>query len=146
MTLLMISVNGLINIHDIRHSAKPAASRLVQPKGISAATFQSHSGLMSTMGPVTSTASGTLGANWGLYRSTLDSVTLVTAEVVNFRPQQEDVTGTAFRPYTMFHPLRPFLSIGYGRNCHLRGSGVGEGDDCDSGSYPFLQAQAKYML
>jgi regulator-associated protein of mTOR len=142
----MISKNGLINIHDIRHLTKPAASRLVQPKGLIGASFQSHSGLMSTTGPVTSRG-GIPSANWGMYRSTLGNITLVTEEDITFRPQQEDVTGNRLiTPYTRFHPLRPFLAIGYGRNCHLRGSGVGVGDDCDSGSYPFLQAQAKYAL
>lgn len=142
----MISTNGLINIHDIRHVSQPASTRLVHPTGIASASFQSHSGLMSTIGHINPAQDGKASANFGLYRSTLDSISLVTAEPISFDPQQEDVIKGKLTPYTDFHPLRPFLGLGYGRSCHLRGSGVGEGPDEDSGSYTFLQSQAKYMM
>jgi regulator-associated protein of mTOR len=99
---------------------------------------------MSTISQINPSAHPT--ADFGLYRSTLNTISLVTAERISFTAQQEDVAATNLVPYTIFHPLRPFLGLGYGRSCHLRGSGVGKGDDVDSGSYTFLQGQAKYML
>lgn len=104
---------------------------------------------MSTIGPINPllpTPPGRVSANYGLYRSNLATISLVNDEIVSFKNQEDDVRETERRPYTIFHPLRPFLSIGYGRSCHLRGSGVGRGDDVDSGSYGFMTSQAKYML
>lgn len=146
----MSSANGMINIHDIRQTSQPAASKLVHPTGISSASFQPHSGLMSTVSGINPSGSPGNGgrpyANFGLYRSTLATINTVTEEAITFGDQLEDVNGGRLTPYTIFHPLRPFLGLGYGRSCHLRGSGVGKGDDTDSGSYRFLQLQAKYML
>lgn len=68
----------------------------------------------------------------------------VTEECVTFTPQADDVASRRFKPYTVVHQLRPFLAIGYGRTCFLRGAGVGKGEDTDSGSYSFLRAQAKF--
>jgi regulator-associated protein of mTOR len=68
----------------------------------------------------------------------------VSEERVVFDIQEEGVV-QEFRPYTVLHPLRPFLGIGYGKNCWLKGSGVGKGHDTDSGSYSFLKEQARFL-
>jgi len=151
-----LSANGLINIHDIRHLNEPAASLLVHPSGISSASFQAHSGLMSAVSVLnpaltpsstaTPTDPGRPRANWSIHRSAVSRPTLVTEETTTFSPQSEDVGQRGFKPYTSVHPLRPFLAVGYGRTCFLRGSGVGKGEDTDSGSYSFLKAQAKFVM
>jgi hypothetical protein len=84
-------------------------------------------------------------ANWMLHRSTLSDLSVVSQDNIVFGHQSEDVLRGGFKPYTVIHPLRPFLSLGYGRTCYMRGSGVGKGDDTDSGSYSFLRAQAKFI-
>ncbi|KAK8864455.1 hypothetical protein IAR55_001704 [Kwoniella newhampshirensis] len=186
--------NGIVNVFDLRHLNTPTSSLLVHPDGIASASFQAHSGLMSTISNVClpsskrknslcpdspSKLSSALShlrllhkpksesenhtrslrpqpdsdfdkivtspeTNFALHRSTLGSLTSVTEETIHFPPQEPDVNQRDFRPYTAFHPLRPFLGIGYGRNCYLRGCGVGKGDDTDSGSYSFLRAHAKF--
>jgi hypothetical protein len=83
-------------------------------------------------------------ANFTLHRSTLSMLSTVSEDKIIFESQAEDVVAGKFNPYTFIHPLRPFLSVGYGRTCYLRGSGKGEGDDTDSGSYSFLRAQSKF--
>ncbi|WVQ80742.1 hypothetical protein IAT38_002847 [Cryptococcus sp. DSM 104549] len=206
--------NGLINVHDLRRLSQPASCLLAHPSGIASASFQPHSGLMSTMSvlnrppplastrpaasqntdvevqvpahktqskiasalshlslrkppsPTFSSASTNTSnppspnasprltsviptpprpsptASWALHRAALGSLSEVTTELINFGPQVRDVEAGDFRPYTVMHPLRPFLGMGYGRTCYLRGCGVGKGDDTDSGSYSFLRAQA----
>lgn len=139
----------MINIHDLRRLDSPTSSVVAQPGGICKANFQAHSGLMSTVGNLEYILQGGQAlpaVNWSLHRSTLSTVTRVTQETIHFPKQAPDVAERDIKPYTVLHPLRPFLGVGYGRNCHLRGSGVGEGDTTDSGSYSFLQAQAKHML
>ena len=83
-------------------------------------------------------------ANWSLHHTSLGSCNPVTVESRSFESQPADVMTQGFRPYTVMHPLRPFLGIGFGETCYLRGCGVGKGDDTDSGSYTFLREQAKY--
>ncbi|ODO09834.1 hypothetical protein I350_02053 [Cryptococcus amylolentus CBS 6273] len=189
--------NGMLSVHDIRNLSQPAASVLAHPEGISSASFQPHSGLMSTISildvsqehgspvkhdpeivkqkplsqkfqlatalshlsvrPKSSSSTQTLPsvqptslvsttANWSLHRTALGSCEPVTSETMAFPVQSPDVQAQNYRPYTVMHPLRPFLGIGYGRKCHLRGCGVGEGDCTDSGSYTFLKSQAKYLI
>ena len=155
------SSNGLINVHDIRHLSEPTASVLVHPAGTSWASFQAHSGLMSTVSVLNpdsisrTSPSNQAGpsslpeqapyANFGLYRSTGSVLSSVTEERMTFAQQGSDVSAHGYKPYTVLHPLRPFLAVGYGRTCFLRGAGVGKGDDTDSGSYSFLKAQAKFV-
>lgn len=156
----------MINIHDLRNLKTPVSSILAHPSGISSASFQAHSGLMSTTSNLNPSAthqmstdpfltegisglsmgSGRPTVNFGLYRSTDSSISLVTADHISFDVQSPDVAERGFRPYTVVHSLRPFVGIGYGRTCYLRGSGIGRGDDTDSGSYSFLSAQAKFNL
>lgn len=196
--------NGLINVHDIRNLSQSAASVLAHPDGIASASFQPHSGLMSTVSllnkPPLNSSKGTImsvtpayshsstqsklstalshfhlrsrsnsspkirpsytmnnnitlhpsaasirsSANWSLHRTSLGSCNPVTVESISFDSQPADVMAQGFRPYTVMHPLRPFLGIGFGETCYLRGCGVGKGDDTDSGSYTFLREQAKY--
>ncbi|WVQ72494.1 hypothetical protein IAR50_002049 [Cryptococcus sp. DSM 104548] len=190
--------NGVLSVHDIRSLPQPTASVLAHPEGLSTASFQPHSGLMSTISildrsleyglpvdfpeavkqkplpqqsrlasalshlsvrpklssftpnsPIPSsqpTLSGNPTANWALYRTALGSCESVTSERIPFPVQSLDVQAQDYRPYTVMHPLRPFLGIGYGRNCLLRGCGVGEGDCTDSGSYTFLKSQANFLI
>ena len=105
---------------------------------------------MSTVSHLLTSTTSTLDAaipraNFGLHRSASSLLSVVTEESISFAPQAPDVGAHGFKPYTVVHPLRPFLGIGYGRTCFLRGAGVGKGDDTDSGSYSFLRAQAKYI-
>jgi regulator-associated protein of mTOR len=142
--------NGMINIHDLRNLKEPIVSVLAQPGGIASASFQAHSGLMSTCSYLNppSRRGGTAFASlkprvtFGMYRAT-NFLAPVTIEDIVFDPPPRHVLNQGWQPYTVMHPLRPWLGIGYGKSCHLRGSGVGEGDDTDSGSYSFLQSQAK---
>lgn len=80
---------------------------------------------------------------WGAYRSTVSSVAVVAEETLSF---EEDPMAcrAKCKPYSVFHPLRPFLAVGYGKECLLRGAGLGEGHNTDSGSYSFLRAQGKH--
>ena len=145
------SSNGLVNIHDIRNLSAPTSSILAHPSGLSRASFQAHAGLMSTVSHLDLNANSadevaaTPCANFGIHRSTLSTLSAVTEESITFARQAPDVDAHSFKPYTVVHPLRPFLGIGYGRSCFLKGAGVGKGDDTDSGSYSFLRAQAKYI-
>lgn len=137
----------MINIHDLRSLSQPTSSILVQPNGIASASFQAHSGLMSTVSNLNTSSefSAHPRANFGLYRSTLSMMTSVTEETVTFGEQDsksESLKGA--KPYTVVHALRPFLGIGYGTESYLRGAGVGKGDDTDSGSYSFLRAQTAF--
>ncbi|OCF40386.1 hypothetical protein I317_05821 [Kwoniella heveanensis CBS 569] len=163
--------NGLINTYDLRKLSEPISSVLAHQDGIAAASFQGHSGLLSTVSNlerenVFSTAaepqSGSLGqagfpsrirtqpvvVDWAIHRSALGQLSEVTKEQITFPNHspspspEEDTDSVIFNPYTVFHPLRPFVSIGHGNTCYLRGCGVGEGDDTDSGSYSFLRSQA----
>ncbi|ORY31945.1 raptor N-terminal caspase like domain-domain-containing protein [Naematelia encephala] len=138
--------NGILNVHDLRNLSEPTSSILIHPTGISSASFQAHSGLMSTISTILPNSNGAgPSANWGIYRSNLSLVSAVTEETIDFGPQEDDVKLQDFKPYTVVHPLRPFLGIGYGRTCFLRSCGVGSGDDTDSGSYSFLRAQARFF-
>ena len=178
------SNNGLINIHDLRRPSSPITSNLAHPTGISSASFQAHSGLMSTVSnlnppfrpeclahtlPSPNAAStsarptivpslpphhvpsdiqrlaGRPRADFGLFRSTSSSLSAVTHQQFVFDVQQDDVAEMSFKPFTAIHSLRPFLGVGYGRTTYLRASGVGQGDATDSGSYNFLQTQARFM-
>nr|ODN88217.1 dRaptor [Cryptococcus depauperatus CBS 7841] len=190
--------NGLIHVHDIRNLDEPASSVFAHPRGISSASFQPHSGLMSSVSvlnghspsrnqdlqddqlvppwPTTtqhSRLSKTLShlrspsslkmaspdlklvfdiapqiftANWSLHRTSMASCIPVTEETIEFGLQNPLDWERDYRPYTVMHPLRPFLGVGYGKCCHLRGCGIGKGDDTDSGSYSFLKEQAKYVM
>lgn len=131
------SFNGLFNIQDLRFLQTPVASVLAQPGGMTCASFQSHAGLMST------TSASTDEVGWRLYRSSGSSITSVADDLFHF-PTDRLAAQHRCRPYTVMHPLRPFLSIGYGKESTLRGAGVGSGDDTDSGSYSFLRSQAKF--
>jgi regulator-associated protein of mTOR len=139
----------MLNIFDLRKLETPTASVLAHPSGTSSATFQAHSGLMATLSRLLRPdAPNAPSSNFAVYRSTTSTLDLVTAEIVAFapfEPSADDVRAELYKPYAVFHPLRPFMGIGYGRNCLLRGSGVGKGDDTDSGSYSFLRAQAKWV-
>ncbi|WWD17245.1 hypothetical protein CI109_101683 [Kwoniella shandongensis] len=211
--------NGVLNVFDLRHLTLPTSSTLVQQNGIASASFQPHSGLMSTVSnlslpssmpyPLTTNSdnagrqvekgdksppaspsklsnalshlhlkpktrtrtrskskpkskptsptrisdtsrSESPSAKFALFRSTLGSLTPVTEETISFSSQTTDADMTngnggdgPFKPYTTIHPLRPFLGVGYGRECHLIGCGVGQGDDTDSGSWSWLKSQAK---
>ncbi|EIW67838.1 hypothetical protein TREMEDRAFT_32602 [Tremella mesenterica DSM 1558] len=152
--------NGMINIHDLRMLTSPTSSILAHADGMAWASYQAHSGLMSTISSLNPPSgssnlhshshshgehSGRPRVNWGLYRSTLSNLSTVTEDVITFANQQSDVLAQNQVPYTVIHPLRPFLGIGYGRSCLLRGSGVGKGEDTDSGSYSFLKAQARFV-
>ena len=75
----------------------------------------------------------------------MSELSSVTEDVVSFDRQSDDVIKLKQTPYTVIHPLRPFLGIGYGRTCILRGAGVGKGDDTDSGSYSFMKAQSRFV-
>jgi regulator-associated protein of mTOR len=149
----------MLNIHDIRSLNKPTSSVLINPSGTISASFQAHSGLMSTVSALNPKGYGvsldlstlSLGASkprahWGLHRSTMSRLDSVTEETVFFDTQDSMVESLGMRPYTVVHPLRPFLGVGYGSNCWMKGSGIGKGDDTDSGSYSFLRAQAKFVL
>jgi regulator-associated protein of mTOR len=142
----------MINIHDLRNLKQPVVSVFAQPGGIASASYQAHSGLMSTCSYLNPPRPGRKGLNslaslrprvtFGMFRATT-VLSPVTIEDIVFDPPPPQVVTQGWAPYTVMHPLRPWLGIGYGKNCHLRGSGVGEGDDTDSGSYSFLQSQGK---
>ena len=147
----MSSTNGLINAHDLRNLSFPASSILAHPNGIAKASFQAHSGLMSAVSHLNGQRfsqdnGGEQSVNWTIHRSNLSSLSLVTQDKITFAPQESDVLEKSFKPFTILHPLRPFLALGYGRMTYLRGAGVGRGDHEDSGSYQFLTDQAKYMI
>jgi hypothetical protein len=143
----------MINIHDLRNLSEPVVSVLAQSGGIASASFQAHSGLMSTCSylnpPGRRGASGFASlrprVTFGMYRAT-NVLASVTVEDVYFDPPPRHVISQGWQPYMVMHPLRPWLGLGYGKTCHLRGSGVGEGDDTDSGSYSFLKSQSQYSI
>jgi regulator-associated protein of mTOR len=149
----MDRANGMINIHDLRNLKEPIVSVLAQPGGIASASFQAHSGLMSTCSYLNPPSRRSASAftslrprvTFGMYRAT-NVLAPVTIEDVHFDPPPRHVVKLGWQPFTVMHPLRPWLGIGYGKNCHLRGSGVGEGEDTDSGSYSFLQSQGQASL
>ncbi|WWC89265.1 uncharacterized protein L201_004186 [Kwoniella dendrophila CBS 6074] len=139
--------NGLMNTFDLRQLSKPINSIISHENGISSASFQPHSGLMSTISKNTTTNQSIPNANFSLYRTTQGEITLVTSDHIQFPQGQFDHTtiNERFKPYTIIHPLRPFLSLGFGKKWFLRGCGIGKGDNTDSGSYTFLKSQAKYV-
>ncbi|WVW83973.1 hypothetical protein I302_105996 [Kwoniella bestiolae CBS 10118] len=156
--------NGMINTYDLRALSSPIQSILSHPNGISYASFQAHSGLLSTISNLHPPAinpnseivtdlsnltlsSGRPSATFSLHRTSLGSLTSVTSELISFGAQSpETLNSKYYRPYTVIHPLRPFLGIGFGHTYSLRGCGVGKGDDTDSGSYSFIRAQATNMI
>ncbi|WVR07100.1 hypothetical protein IAU60_004139 [Kwoniella sp. DSM 27419] len=121
--------NGWANITDLRQVCRPFSSALVQPSGISTASFQSHSGLLSTLSPLrgmrtnASLISGR-DVDFALVRTSPAGLNITSSDVIHFHSQADDVGRAGYQPFTAFHPLQPFLAIGYGRNCYLRGSGV----------------------
>jgi len=97
--------------------------------------------------------SGAAQINWSIDRSVLSSLEPVSQQAftldnpfpTSFKNEDPEIIKSRlkpFAPYTVMHNLRPFLGVGYGTQCVLRGSGVGKGDDTDSGSYSFLRKQA----
>ncbi|OWZ61241.1 hypothetical protein AYX15_06537 [Cryptococcus neoformans] len=163
-------------VHDIRNLSQSADSVLAHPDGIASASFQPHSGLMSTVSvlnkPLLNPSTGTVidgtppcsryssqsklstafshfhirsrsnssskthpsctmndnvtlhqeaasirsSAHWSLHRTSLGSCTSVTVESISFDSQPTDVMMSQdFKPYTVMHPLRPFLGIGFGK-------------------------------
>nr|XP_018262917.1 uncharacterized protein I303_04406 [Kwoniella dejecticola CBS 10117]OBR85075.1 hypothetical protein I303_04406 [Kwoniella dejecticola CBS 10117] len=175
--------NGIINTYDLRNLSQPSNSVLSHDNGISYASFQAHSGLLSTIsnlsgsGPGSGLGSGvplpqddivtqaslssesgkgqqppnanistSASANFSLYRTSLGSISTVNSQTIHFDQDDNLRKSKYHEPYTTIHPLRPFLSVGYGTKCHLIGSGIGQGDDTDSGSYSFLRAQAGNSL
>jgi hypothetical protein len=134
----------MINIHDLRKLTEPIVTVHAQPHGIASASFQAHSGLMSTLSYLHPSKSGQdPKATFGMYRI-ISNMTPVTQDDVTFEIPPRKVVTDHWAPYTVMHPLRPWVGLGYGSTCHLRGSGVGLGDDTDSGSYSFLQSQEKF--
>ena len=137
------SYNGLIQIHDLRKISSPCSSILAHSSGISSASFQAHSGLMATSSYIphlTSSppiASGQREVSLGIYRSNLSTLSPVTCDTISY------ASSSPFQPYVVMHNLRPFLGLGFGTKCALRGSGLGKGDDTDSGSYSFLRSQVQ---
>jgi regulator-associated protein of mTOR len=98
--------------------------------------------------------SGAAQVNWSIDRSVLSALEPVSKQAftldnpfpTSYRTGSLDNIKErfkAFTPCTVMHNLRPFLGVGYGTEWVLRGSGVGKGDDTDSGSYSFLQRQAR---
>lgn len=146
---LTTSASGYVNILDLRMTKKPKSSVLAHPGGICKASFQSHSGLLGTIGwpePAAASGAGTgTTIDFKLYRSQLDLLSTVTEDTIHFKAQGPDVV-QEFKPYIVFHHLRPFAGINYGQHCHLRASGVGSGSTTDSGSYLFLSQQEQYKL
>lgn len=134
----------MINIHDLRKLTEPIVTVHAQPHGIASASFQAHSGLMSTLSYLHPKRSGlSPKATFGMYRI-ISSMTPVTEDEITFDVPPRNVSTDLWGPYTVMHPLRPWVGLGYGVTCHLRGSGVGEGDDTDSGSYTFLKSQERF--
>lgn len=128
--------------YDLRNTKMPKSTSLVHPEGIASASFQAHSGLMSTVGKLASSSylSTSVNVSWGIHRCSLGRLSTVSTET--FRLDLPVSIGSGHPiPYTTMHPLRPFLGVGYGNQCVLRGSGVGKGDDTDSGSFSFLSKQ-----
>lgn len=145
LTRLSPSSNGLLNIHDLRKPSETCSSVVVHPDGIASASFQAHSGIMSTISPLQPSSSG-VNIELGLYRSTTSRTTCVSTDTLPFdlMPTGEEGSRRTSKPYTVIHNLRPYLGVGYGSRIYLRGAGVGTGEDTDSGSYSFLRSQAKY--
>ncbi|WVQ99448.1 hypothetical protein IAU59_006583 [Kwoniella sp. CBS 9459] len=177
--------NGTVNTYDLRKLSEPISSILAHQDGIAAASFQGHSGLLSTISnsnltganssegrPTalsTTTVSPSVTVEWAIHRSVLGQLGEITKESITFPPSSNSTSSSSapsddnqdteaqtpghihefsdqnidFEPYTVFHPLRPFVSIGLANTCYLRGCGVGQGDDTDSGSYSFLRSQAE---
>ncbi|WWC70047.1 uncharacterized protein I206_103991 [Kwoniella pini CBS 10737] len=145
--------NGIINTYDLRNLKNPINSKLSKNSnrignGISSASFQSHSGLLSIISNFSSSNSKNNNnnneINFSLYRTSLGSINLINSEIIQFENKKNKnpiLNNKYFKPYTVFHPLRPFLSIGFKDKCNLIGSGIGKGDDTDSGSYTFLKSQ-----
>ena len=97
--------------------------------------------------------SGAAQINWSIDRSVLSALEPVSKQAftldnpfpTSFRSDSSDAVKERLKPFTpctVMHNLRPFLGVGYGTEWVLRGSGVGKGDDTDSGSYSFLRRQA----
>lgn len=89
-------------------------------------------------------ASVRISTDWSLHRTSLGTCDPVTFESISFDSQPTALNAQDFRPYTVMHPLRLFVGIGFGKTCYLRGCGAGKGDETDSGSYAILREQAKY--
>lgn len=73
-------------------------------------------------------------------------MTEVTVEDIKFDIPPTKVIDQRWGPYAVMHPLRPWVGLGFGSTCRLRAAGVGNGDNTDSGSYPFLKSQEKYAI
>ncbi|WWC94207.1 hypothetical protein V866_001047 [Kwoniella sp. B9012] len=138
--------NGMVNTYDLRTLSSPVESILSHPNGISYASFQAHSGLSSTISNLHPTTHGIPSADFALHRTTQGHLSPVTAETISFGNQPSETLSGYFKPYTVIHPLRPFLGIGFGHTYYLRGCGVGKGDDTDSGSFTFIKAQATNLI
>jgi hypothetical protein len=116
---------------------------VVHSGGIASASFQAHSGIMSTISPLQPSSSG-VNIALGLYRSTTDGTSCVSTDTLSFDSIPPGEGNRGYKPYTVMHNLRPYLGVGYGNRVYLRGAGVGTGEDTDSGSYSFLRSQARY--
>lgn len=145
LTRLSLSSNRLLNIHDLRKPSETCSSVLVHADGIASASFQAHSGIMSTISPLQPSSSGASVA-LGLYRSTTRGTSCVSTDTLSFDsiPPGEGAFTRGYKPYTVIHNLRPYLGVGCGNRVYLRGAGVGSGEDTDSGSYSFLRSQGRY--
>lgn len=71
-------------------------------------------------------ASVRISANWSLHRTSRGTCNPVTFESISFDSQLTAVMAQDFRPYTIMHPLRLFVGIGFGKTCYLTGCEVGE--------------------
>lgn len=136
----------MINVHDLRNLSEPLNTVHAQPHGIASASFQAHSGLMSTLSYLHPSRQGVKPTcTFGMYRI-ISSMTTVTEDEVVFDTPPSNVVSDRWAPYAVMHPLRPWVGLGYGSTCHLRGSGVGQGDDTDSGSWAFLKSQEQFAI
>jgi regulator-associated protein of mTOR len=143
---LIASADGYLRVFDWRNPTSPFATRMVHPRGITAASFQAVSGLMSTTShtiPHSQPNSHLLP--WAIHRSTsiLEEVSTEIYKLDNVFPSGPEHQAQAKRafPFTVIHGLRPFLGVGFGTQSCLRGVGIGKGDDSESGSYAFLKKQ-----
>jgi hypothetical protein len=136
----------MINIHDLRKLSEPIVTVHAQPHGIASASFQAHSGLMSTLSYLhPSPTGGKPRSTFGMYRI-ISNMTTVTVDDIEFDVPPTNVVTDRWGPYAVMHPLRPWVGLGFGSTCRLRASGVGQGDDTDSGSYSFLKSQEQFAI
>lgn len=97
----------MINIHDLRKLTEPIVTVHAQQHGIASASFQAHSGLMSTVSYLHPARKGVNPkVTFGMYRI-ISSMTPVTEDELTFDIPPRNVVTDNWAPYAVMHPIRP---------------------------------------